>query len=250
MNEYTNGAVAEPVNRVSGKGKKKPAPTEINLRIKPIRLGTLSCEVVGTAPLVVNRFSNKAQQQIAKTQAEGAQAKGKKLREPKDFQQCFLNAQYYLPDGRPGVPCMTFKHAIVTACSTQSFFKSHMKLAVPFIEADGFDVTDNTPLVAVTAVKDNEPFLHMGPVRNSGMNATVDLRARPMWSPGWRIGLRIRFDADMLSVNDLINLLVRAGLQCGIMEGRPSSTRSCGMSWGLFEVDTESVGVDMPEVEG
>jgi hypothetical protein len=39
----------------------------------------------------------------------------------------------------------------------------------------------------------------------------------------------------MFSLDDMANLLMRAGLQCGICEGRPSS-QSGGMGWGLFEI--------------
>jgi len=33
-----------------------------------------------------------------------------------------------------------------------------------------------------------------------------------------------------------MNLLHRAGLQVGIMEGRPDSKDSCGCGWGTFKI--------------
>jgi hypothetical protein len=46
----------------------------------------------------------------------------------------------------------------------------------------------------------------------------------------------LRWDADQFSVNDVMNLLSRAGVQVGIGEGRPFSKNSNGMGWGTWEV--------------
>ena len=52
--------------------------------------------------------------------------------------------------------------------------------------------------------------------------------------------IRIRFDADMFSLTDITNLLMRVGLQVGIGAGRPFSKDSCGMGWGLFDIVSEA----------
>jgi len=52
--------------------------------------------------------------------------------------------------------------------------------------------------------------------------------------------VRIRFDQDTFSLQDVVNLLSRAGMQVGIGEGRPASKKSkCGMGWGMFRVKGE-----------
>jgi Fur family ferric uptake transcriptional regulator len=43
---------------------------------------------------------------------------------------------------------------------------------------------------------------------------------------------------EEFSDEDIVNLLYRAGTQCGIGEGRPDSSSSNGLGWGLFEIDT------------
>ena len=100
-----------------------------------------------------------------------------------------------------------------------------------FIEADGFDKDDQTPLVKITK---GSPVYCEHYVRNE--TGVVDLRARPMWREGWEAIVRIRFDADQFTAEDIANLLSRTGLQVGIGEGRPDSKKSCGMGWGLFEL--------------
>jgi hypothetical protein len=65
---------------------------------------------------------------------------------------------------------------------------------------------------------------------------TFDLRVRPMWRE-WRMKIRISYDADMFTLSDVANLLMRAGRQVGVGEGRPDSKRSVGQSWGTFTVE-------------
>jgi len=38
---------------------------------------------------------------------------------------------------------------------------------------------------------------------------------------------------------DIANLVLRAGIQVGIGEGRPFSKNSCGMGWGTFEITSQ-----------
>ncbi len=107
------------------------------------------------------------------------------------------------------------------------------KLSI-FIEADGFDKADATPLVKITK---GEPEYFESLVRVA--NGAPDIRPRGMWQPGWEANLRIRFDADQFTIEDVSNLLMRVGLQVGIGEGRPDSKMSTGMGWGMFEVVNE-----------
>ena len=68
---------------------------------------------------------------------------------------------------------------------------------------------------------------------------TVDLRARPMWDSGWSATVRVTFDLDQFSLQDVGNLMMRVGRQVGIGEGRPDSRNSAGMGWGLFDIATD-----------
>ena len=63
----------------------------------------------------------------------------------------------------------------------------------------------------------------------------IDIRARPMYTR-WASKLRVRYDADLFTANDVINLVMRVGLQVGIGEGRPDSKSSAGCGWGTFRV--------------
>jgi len=184
--------------------------------------------IVGTAPYVQCRFSQKAIEQIRATQAAGSQAKSKKVREAKDFQAAYESSKHLMENGECGIPAGAFRQAMISACRLIGFKMTLAKLAV-FVDADGFDVVDGTPLIAIIGTPEKHEM--MG--RNA--NGSVDLRVRTMFRK-WSARLRVKFDADVFSVTDVSNLLSRVGQQVGVGEGRPDSKKSCGLGWGTFDI--------------
>jgi hypothetical protein len=63
----------------------------------------------------------------------------------------------------------------------------------------------------------------------------MDIRARPMWRE-WKMVVKLRFDLDIFSGEDIANLLRRVGEQVGIGEGRPFGSTGSGMGLGLFTI--------------
>jgi len=199
------------------------------IRISRPRLRTAQIEIIGIAPYVQHRFSEKQRKIMEETQRAGQQARGKKNRKPKDFEQAYLDARHVSADGWLGIPAPAFRNAMIDACRLVGFKMTHAKLAV-FVEADGLDDTDRTPLVRING----EPHIHEAAVRNE--SGVADIRWRPMWEPGWTASVRVQWDEDQFSATDVFNLMLRAGLQVGIGEGRPGSPNSNGLGWGRFEV--------------
>ena len=196
--------------------------------ITPPKFRTALFRIQGTAPYVQNKFSTKAKQMMHDTQEAGSTAKKGKKREPKDFQRCYEEAMYRHRDGWHGIPATSFRCGMISACRMAGFQMTRAKLSV-FVEADGF--IDGKPMVKITKGK---PQYYEDYTRNA--TGVIDLRARPMWDPGWQAEVRIRFDADQFTATDVANLLLRVGQQVGIGEGRPDSKSSCGQGWGLFEL--------------
>lgn len=184
----------------------------------------------GTAPYVGNAFSEKAHNQMKQKQEAGSTAKKGKQRDGKDFKACFEGAKHTSEDGWLGFPASAIRAAMISACRVVGFKMTLAKLSL-FVCADGFDRVDGTALVRICK---GTPAYVEHSVRNE--TGVCDIRARPMWKPGWEAVLRIEFDADMFTLDDVANLLLRVGKQVGIGEGRPDSRRSCGMGWGLFEI--------------
>ena len=200
-----------------------PAP---NLRV-------VQFELEGTAPYVQHRFANKLA--IMQTQREGSTARKQKKRDPKDFAALYESAKHTSSCGTyVGIPAASFRAAMISACRLVGFQMTRAKLSV-FVIADGLDI-DGSPIVRI----EGEPEMHTSHVRNE--TGVIDIRARPMWRE-WKCRLHVRYDADQFTATDVANLMLRAGIQVGIGEGRPDSKKSLtGMGWGTWRLVIEQEG--------
>lgn len=196
--------------------------------IKAPRIQTASFRLIGTAPYVQARFSAKAMQAMADKMTAGSTAQGKRVREARDFDEDYKQAMHVSMDGWHGIPAGAFRQAMISACRLVGFKMTLAKLSV-FVEADGFDAVDGIPLVRI----DGEPERIDMAVRNA--TGVADIRVRPMWRE-WACDLRVSYDTDQFTLQDVSNLLTRVGIQVGIGEGRPDSRQSAGLGWGLFRI--------------
>jgi hypothetical protein len=197
--------------------------------IKPPKMAFFTIDLVGTSPLVMAAFSDKARKKLMASHEAGSQSKSKKQREARNFSADMQDAIHYSEQGWIGFPASAFRAGMISACRLIGFKMTLAKLSV-FIEADGLDKVSGQPLVKLDI---GEPELHIAAVRNA--SGVLDLRARPMWRK-WGLTLRVKYDADVFSAEDVANLLSRVGQQVGIGEGRADSRESSGMGWGSFSV--------------
>ena len=204
---------------------------KIQLQIAPPNIKTVEFFIKGTAPLVVHKFSQKAILQIRQKQEAGSVANKGKKREAKDFDSLFIGARHLSTDGWDGIPASAFRCAMISACRVCGFKMSLAKLSI-FIKADGFDAVEGTPLVKILGDK---PEKHESMVRIGIGGSGTDISVRAMYR-NWGARLRISFDGDQFSEQDVANLLMRVGIQVGICEGRPDSKNSAGMGWGVFTI--------------
>ena len=193
------------------------------------RIRNAEFTLTGTAPYMQARFGEKAMNKMRATQEAGSQSKGKKVREARDFNADYEAAKHISTEGWCGVPAGAFRTACIDVCRLVGFKMTLAKLSI-FIEPDGFDKIDGTPLVRLQGT----PEKNVSGVRNA--NGNLDLRTRPMWRK-WSVKLHVKFDEDQFSLADISNLLARAGIQCGIGEGRPNSRMSTGIGFGTFKIN-------------
>lgn len=213
-----------------------PQSPSVQIHIPPPNLQTIEVEIIGTAPLMINKFSTKALQQIAATQQAGSQSNKGRKREAKDFDAVFNGARHLSREGWDGIAAGAFRNGMISACRLVGFKMTLAKLSL-FIEADGYDADDGTPLVRIIG---SRPERSVMAARNA--TGVVDLRIRPQWPAGqWGALLRIRYDADQFSATDVVNLLARVGAQGGIGEGRPDSKMSAGIGFGTFDLVPEQL---------
>lgn len=203
--------------------------------IEPANIVKTVISIRGTSPLLQNKFSNKAKAAMMKAMTTTkAEKKSKNARELRDFDEDFQQAQYISTAGWNGIPCSSFRNAMIAACRTVNMVMTQAKMSI-FVLADGFDSEDGTPLVRIVG---DRPERNDAPVRLP--NGSFDIRIRPMWRE-WECKIQVTFDADMVTPESVVNLLDRAGKQVGVGEGRPFSRNSCGQGYGTFEVvETET----------
>lgn len=189
--------------------------------LKPVQTKQINIRIKSLSPMIQHKWSEKAKEMMRQKHA-GKKTKNREVREPE--QEC-IDATYYTDDGEFGIPVDAIKASIIEA--------AHNDLGVPktlvkkslFVECD-----DKHRVVAIQI--DDPPNLREDVVRLSG--SSTDLRYRPEFKQ-WAAEIQITFDSGNLSVEDIINLINRAGFGVGIGEWRPER----GGEFGRFAVDTE-----------
>lgn len=190
------------------------------------KFGITDFYIEGTAPLVIERFSKKAE--LMAKMAEGKSAGSKKNRDARDYEKEAEEARYRSAEGWEGMNAAAFRAAMISACRLVGFKMTLAKLST-FVEADGFDKNDGVPLVQIYG----ESHTYTAHTRNA--TGVVDVRSRPMYR-NWAARLRVRYDTDQFKMVDVLNLVARCGMQVGIGAGRPDSKASAGCGFGLFQV--------------
>lgn len=215
--------------------KKATRLQQETVTIAPPNFQTAIFTLTGRTPYVQNKFSQKIIDEMRKKQEGGSTTKKGAKREKKDFKAAYEAAIHRAPAGWAGIPANGLRQAMVDACRAAGYKMTHAKMGFVILE-DAFDADkdDMTPLIKITKGK---PRYTQSVVRVG--KGVADIRPRPCWDPGWEAETRIEFDADMFTLADITNLLMRAGRQVGIGEGRPFSKMSAGLGWGTFDIVTK-----------
>lgn len=203
----------------------QPSKTE-QVQITAPNFGIIELIVVGTAPLVIERFAKKAE--LMAKMALGPTGSNKKVRTARDYERDAEEARYRHPDGWEGMNAAAFRAGMISACRLVGFKMTLAKLSV-FVEADGFDKIDGLPIVRIYG----ESIVFQAHTRVT--NGNPDVRSRPQYRD-WACKLRVKFDQDQFSTNDVLNLISRVGAQVGVGAGRPDSKMSGGCGWGTFRI--------------
>lgn len=221
-----NGSVLDaPKNRIPETTKKKVV--EQTIVISPPNLKQGEFPIVGTSPYVQHKFSEKVRKQMLQAQQKAAGTKGKK-REARNVEEEYKAAMHLSEDGKKnGIPCAAFRNAMIDACRTAGFVMTKAKMTI-FCLPDFYD-KDGVPLVHLIGT----PEPNESPVRLESGVASVAIR--PMWKE-WRAIVKLQWDGDQFTFEDVGNLLARAGMQVGVGEGRNFSKSSHGMGWGTFKL--------------
>lgn len=200
--------------------QKQPKPKAVErdrltIVVKPPAIRTLTVKIIGVTSLICHRFSEESKQQI-RIKQQGLAKESRQPKDPKELQQQCL---YELPGKLEhyGFPSSGLKRALVDAAafSGQGVFKTSLRGAL-FIIGDYIEIKDKW--------EGREDPVRIG-------RGITDLRYRAHF-PVWEAEVKIRYNTNVISAEQVINLLHVAGFSIGIGDWRPQ----CNGSHGQFDV--------------
>lgn len=191
-----------------------------SINISRIAAERVLIPIVGTTPLIVHKFSEKARRQMLDAQ-QGKKAP-KVARDPEaDYQSAF-----YRTESGYGFPAVAFKACTVGAAR---FFGKDVRmtdLRQCLFFKGALSAADPQPLVELAG----EPHMREDVVR-LGISGT-DLRYRPEFWP-WSATLDVTYVKSMLTLDSVLSLIDAGGMGVGVGEWRPEKKGD----YGTFQID-------------
>lgn len=175
------------------------------VKIKAVNEKSFKVSIEGVTPLVQHKWSEKAKQMMRDKHA-GKKTKTREVRVPEEE---FESATYRTIGGAYGIPVKALKACIIGAAHKDLGVEKTLVRKALFIPCS--DPNEVLPMEC------SDPFMREDYVR---VGASTDLRYRPEFKE-WKLTFQVDYDADLLSENDIVNLVNRAGFGVGLCEMRP-----------------------------
>jgi len=192
-----------------------------SVEILEFSIREVTIPITGISPLIVHAWSEKSKRMITDKQAGAAKNKKHEIRDPEDD---YEQAKHKSPLGWDGFPAAGFKAAMIRGAKMIGMVMKDTQTAF-FIKAD----CEETQLVRIHG----ESRMRTDMVR-VGMGSS-DVRYRPEY-PEWYAELTIEFNAGVLSIEQIYQLVKAAGYGCGIGEMRPEKGK---FNYGRFKLTNE-----------
>lgn len=220
----TNGDDLNPTAiEVPGKrGRKLEKPTR-EVKILVPRFEEIVVTITGDSPYISHAWSSKAKQKIEAEQTrDKSKSKLKKDLPPRVPEEEYRDAMLLCDDGKtPGIRALAVKCAMINACK--------------FVDG----VPSTLAKAAITVLGDVIPMKASAPVMRTDMvnigawnNKVTSPRYRPEYAT-WKATVHIRYWADKLTAEHVLNLLNIAGFTTGLGEWRQEK----GGNFGAFHVE-------------
>lgn len=194
--------------------RKTAAPVEeapaAAIHIPRVATQTILVPIVGTAPLIMNRWSEKAKRQML-----DAQQGRKSPKTTRDPQADYEATIYRLAGERYGFPTLGFKAATVSAGRLFNKTQINMVQIKQFLFMHGEWSADGIDLLTEIS---GEPKMREDMVRPTASGA--DLRYRAEFTD-WSATLRVSFVKTSISLESVLALIDAGGMTVGVGEWRP-----------------------------
>ncbi|WP_084963284.1 hypothetical protein [Thermoactinospora rubra] len=192
---------------------------DATVEIDRIAAETIRVPIVGTTPLIMHKFSEKAKRQML----DNMQGR-KSPKEPKDPLAEYEAAFYRLKDGSPGFPSIAFKAATVGGARFYSgVTMTALKQFIFFRGEVGDDGRALTRIEGEAQMRED--------VVTVGRGGT-DLRYRPEFRE-WRAVLEVTYVTSALTRGSVLSLIDAGGMGVGVGEWRPERDGD----FGCYQVD-------------
>jgi hypothetical protein len=204
------------------------------ITIDKIDTETLMIPIVGTSPLIVHRFSEKAKRQIL--EAQQGKKSVKQVRDPEaEYQAAFYRLTREDGSERFGFPVTAFKSATIGAAR---FYGKSVRMTElrQFLFFTGLlSLSDPQQLVEIVG----EPRMREDIVRLSGASRAPEPRYRPEFWP-WSASLEVTYVKTSLSRDSVLSLVDAGGFGVGVGEWRPEKRGE----FGTYKIDVDK-GVEI-----
>lgn len=194
------------------------------IHIDRVSLETVMVPIVGTAPLIMCRFPEKAKQ--AMLAAMQRRTPPKEIKKP----EVEFEAAMHRVKGGYGFPSVGFKAATIGAA--RFYGKSVTMIELRQLMYFDGEPSIDPPTQKLVRLETSDPIMREDYVRVS--TSGTDLRYRPEFSE-WRATLLITYVTSSLSEQSLLSL-VEAGGMGGIGEWRPAGKKTTG-DFGTYIID-------------
>tara|TARA_Y100000589_G_C27073483_1_gene596456 strand:- start:104 stop:886 length:783 start_codon:yes stop_codon:yes gene_type:complete len=185
---------------------KKTTVKAMGLSIESLQQTEVSFKIIGTAPLIYNSMSLKAQKTLLMGAAKKTAAEKKEIKhnpEEEFVDSCYINGTNgsYLSFPSTGIKRGMATAALETAGVTKASINRGIYVVGEHINVWG------------------KPYMNMSVVRSSDINRTPDIRTRAKL-PNWCTEVTVRYINPTFSQLDITALLVNAGTLCGLGDWR------------------------------
>ena len=202
---------------MAGKKTEEAGP----LKIERLPSATVRVPIVGTSPMIMHRFSEKAKRQML----EIMQGK-KKIKEIRDPEADYEASMHRTKSGGYGSPAVGFKQATVSAAR---FYGNNITMTalrqVMFFSGEAA-ADGGQSLVPI----EGEPVMREDFVRLS--KSSTDLRYRAQFTE-WSAKLIVTYVTTSIDDASLVSLIDAGGLGVGVGDWRPEK----GGEFGTYMVD-------------
>lgn len=190
------------------------------ISIPPLETETATFKIEGITPLIVNKFSKKAQDQIT-----DGHNKVPKTKRPKDNpeQDAEDSIHYFADKKRTGFPAGGFKGAMLRAGLQKPFEYKMINLTT------WFHIMGEEGLVEIKGT----PELKTDWRRLA--NGVMSIVHRSFYKK-WEATITVMFNCAAITKEQIAQLINAAGFSCGVGEWRPSSPKNKNGSYGLFKL--------------